>query len=131
MAWNAFWISLGLVLVTLAIIGRFESTVTAVLILLAAYPLIVGFYDLLKFGASPLKRVPGIVVHKSKKVYAHGERGTSGAMFLVCIEMRNGHLRDYHVSPELFLTLEQDDIGIAYVRGNQMLDFKKITLKET
>jgi hypothetical protein len=132
MAWSTFWISLGLVFVTLAIIGRFESTATVVLIVLGAYPLIIGMYDLMKFGASPLKRLPAIVIHKSKKVYPGYKRGGSGgAILLVFIETRDGHMQHYHVSLKLFLKIEQEDIGIAYIRGEHILDFKKITLRET
>ncbi|UCD00245.1 MAG: hypothetical protein JSW66_10250 [Phycisphaerales bacterium] len=131
MAWNVFWMSLGLVFVTLAIIGRFESNVTAVLTVLGASPLMFGLYDLLKFGTSPLKRVPAIVVDKSKKVYAGGELVGGGTILMVSIESRNGSVHHYQVGLELHLNVEKNDIGVAYIRSGQMLDFRKATLAET
>jgi hypothetical protein len=129
-AWSVFWILLGLVLVALATVGRLESTAACVLVLLGAIPLVTGISDLLKFGSSPLERLPAVVVGKAEKRYAGGELMGSGVVLLACIETRDGDIRYYHVSLRLFRQIEREDIGVAYVRGEHMLDFRKVTLKE-
>jgi hypothetical protein len=125
--WSTFWISLGLLLIALAIIGRLESPAGAVLIILGAYPLLIGLYDLFKFGMSPLKRLPGIVETKTKKNHLGYEHsGSGGTVLLVKIETQDGHSFCFNTSLEVFSKVEQEDVGIAYIKGDRMLDFKKI-----
>jgi len=131
-AWRTLWMSLGLVLITLGIVGKSDSEAAAALIVLGAYPVIVGTYDLLKFRFAPLKCLPALVAYKSKEVnpvYVDG--GSGGAAMLVCIETRDGNRQEYNVSLELFDEIEQEDIGVAYIRGAHMLDFKKVAFDET
>ncbi|MHC4560118.1 MAG: hypothetical protein ACYS80_22770 [Planctomycetota bacterium] len=129
-AWSTFWISLGLLLIALAIIGRLESPAAAVLIVLGAYPLLIGVYDLFKFGTSPLKRLPSIVMDKSKKQHCSDD-ARSGAVLFVGIETQDGHCRDCSVSLEVFSKVEREDVGVAYIKGDRMLDFKKLPLKQS
>ena len=131
-AWSTFWMSLGLVLVTLGIVGKSDSEAAAALIVLGAYPVIAGTYDLLKFRFAPLKCMPAIVVYKSKQVSAEYTEGDGGnAVLIACIETRDGHKQEYKVGLELFDKIQQEDIGVAYIRGGHMLDFKKVKLDET
>jgi hypothetical protein len=127
--WSVFWILLGLVLIAPAGIARMESSARSVLIFFGLFPLIIGIYDLLKFESSPLERLPAIIIYKSKRPYTAPELMGGGVILLVCIETRDGQIRHYHVSLRLFKQIEQEDIGVAYVRDNRMIDFKKITLK--
>ena len=130
-AWSALWISLGLVLITPAIVGQLEHTAAVGLIMLGAMPLGMGVYDLLKLWASPLMRLPAIVLYKSKRLYGGGELVGGGTILAVCIEMQNGQTHDYRISLRLFEKIQKRDRGIAYIRGDQMLDFKKVTFPET
>ena len=127
--WSVFWILLGLVLIAPAVIARMESSARSVLIFFGLFPLIIGIYDLLKFESSPLECLPAIIIYKSKKPYTAPELMGGGVILLVCIETRDGQVRHYHVNLSLFKQIEQEDIGVAYVRDNHMLDFKKIMLK--
>lgn len=128
-AWRTFWMSLGLVLITLGIIGKSDSEAAAALIVLGAYPVIVGTYDLLKFRFAPLRCLPAIVAYKSKQVSSGQTEDDGGkALLVVCIESRDGSKQEYNASLELFERIEQEDIGVAYLRGRHILDFEKVAL---
>jgi hypothetical protein len=129
-AWNVFWILLGVVLVFLAAAGGVGSTAACVLVLLGAIPLVTGVSDLLKFESSPLDRLPAVVVDKVEKRYAGLDLMGGGVILRACIETRDGDIQYYHVGLRLFRQIEREDIGVAYVRGGHMLDFKKVTLEE-
>jgi len=132
MAWRMFWMSLGLVLITLGIAGKSDSEAAAALIVLGAYPVIVGTYDLLKFRFASLTCLPAVVAYKSKEVNPeYVDAGSGGAAMLVCIETRDGNRQEYNVRLELFDEIEQEDIGVAYIRGRHIIDFKKVALDET
>lgn len=127
MGWSTFWMSLGLVLITLGIVGKSDSEAAAALIVLGAYPVIVGVYDLYKFRFQPLKCLPAIVADKSKQIpVGCDEDDSPSAVLLVYIETRDGNKQEYKVSLELFNKIEQEDSGVAYIRGEYMLDFAKV-----
>ena len=86
-------------------------------------------FDLLKFESSPLERLPAMVVDKSKRPYAGGDLMSGGVILLACIETRDGDTQYYHIGLKLFREIERGDMGVAYTRGEHMLDFKKIALK--
>ncbi len=119
--------SLGLVLITLGIIGKSDSEAAAALIVLGAYPVIVGTYDLYKFRFHPLKCLPAIIAYKSKQVsFEYPEEDIGNGILHACIETRDGQKQQYNISLELFNKIEQEDIGVAYIRGPHMIDFEKL-----
>jgi len=131
-AWSVFWMSLGLVLITLGIIGKSDSEAAAAMIVLGAYPVIVGTYDLYKFRFHPLKCLPAIVAFKSRPVSpGQTEDDDGNAVLLARIETKDGNKQEYKISLELFRKIEQEDIGVAYIRGEHMLDFRKVSLDKT
>lgn len=129
-AWSVVWILVSLAFVALATVARLESTAACVFVLLGAIPLITGISDLLKFESSPLERLPAVVVDKSRRPYAGFDLMSGGVILLVCIETQDGHLQHYHIGLKLFRQIEREDIGVAYIRGEHMLDFRKVTLKD-
>jgi len=128
--WDVLRICLGIILITLAIVGQSKHDAAFGLVILGAIPLAIGLYNLLKLGDSPLKCLPAIIQNKSDSYYAGDYMANWGAALLVCIETNDGDTKHYSVNLRLFKKIGQHDIGIAYVKGDQMLDFKKVSLKE-
>ena len=126
--WDFLRICLGIGLITLAIAEKSEHNAALYLVILGAISLVIGLYNLLKLLDSPLKCLPAIIQYKSDSYYAGDYMANWGVVLLVCIETKNGDTKQYRVNSRLFKKLKQYDIGMAYVRNDQMIGFKKVNI---
>jgi hypothetical protein len=74
-------------------------------------------------AAAPAKAYSALVVAKRTDVTT-GEYG--GTSYFVTMEFRSGTRREYGVDGEFYGLVSDDDIGVAYIREGDLLNFKKI-----
>lgn len=79
---------------------------------------VAGFRGLAKLATSPLQRLPAVVV---------GKREDDSTQYLT-IETADGRKKEHSVPWKIYSELEGGDTGVAYLKGDYLLDFKPVEL---
>lgn len=93
-----------------------------------------------KFEAAPLERVVVLIREENTEVsvshtHQHTRNGSHREArvrqdHFVLLELENGDRQSHQVDAELAHAVTKGDVGIAYLKGGVMLDFKVLPLSE-
>lgn len=87
-----------------------------------------GLRVLVRLTTSPLLRLPGVVLGKREERSRASE--SSSTTYYLTIKSDDGREKEYPVSGRLFSKHERGDVGVAYLKGGCLLDFKSLQLRE-
>ena len=73
-----------------------------------------------EFKAAPLERRPALVRDERSRAR---EKSTS---YFATLEFADGHREEFPVSAEVASRAVRDDVGVAYLKGGVVLDFRRI-----
>lgn len=116
----------GLGVITLGDLGPLASTPAPVLIVPGLMSAVTGFvaFQLARktreFKAAPLERRPALVRDERSR---SREKSTS---YFATLEFVEGHREEFPVSAEVASRAVRDDVGVAYIKGGVVLDFRRI-----
>lgn len=116
----------GLGVITLGDLGPLASTPAPVLIVPGLMSAVTGFVALQvarktrEFKAAPLERRPALVRDERSR---SREKSTS---YFATLEFADGHREEFPVSAEVASRAVRDDVGVAYLKGGVVLDFRRI-----
>jgi hypothetical protein len=84
-----------------------------------------GIRGLVKLSTSPLERLPSVVAGKRQE-YSSSSRGSGSTSYYVTIETEDGQRKEHPVRGRLYGEVQRGDVGVAYVKGGFLLDFKRV-----
>jgi hypothetical protein len=77
------------------------------------------------FARARLQRVPALVVDKRTKVSGGGNNSSASTTYYATLEQVDGLREEYEIDSKLSGSIAQGDIGLAFLRGGMLLDFKR------
>jgi uncharacterized protein (DUF58 family) len=80
------------------------------------------------FSRAPLKRVPAAVAGERSQVSGGGQNTSASTSYFVTLEFKGGRRKEYSAGDELAGKLSAGDIGVAYLKGRVLVDFRRVRL---
>jgi len=87
-----------------------------------------GLYRLIKLKSARLDRLPALVVDKRTSVSGGGENSTVSTYYYITLAVGEGKRRELQAKGKLYGKITKDDAGVAYIRDNFLLDYKRLTV---
>ncbi len=78
--------------------------------------------------AARWERLPAIVVDERTRVSGGGKNSRASTSYFATLEFEDGARREYRVTPKLSGDLSDEDAGIAYVKHDTLLEFRRISV---
>lgn len=78
--------------------------------------------------AARWERLPAIVVDERTRVSGGGKNSRATTSYFATLEFEDGARREFRVSPRLAGDITGDDAGIAYVKHDALLEFRRISV---
>jgi hypothetical protein len=91
---------------------------------------IAGLRGIVKLAASPLERLPAVVIGK-REHYSSNSDGSGSTSYHVTIEVEGGERKEHQVRGALYSSVERGDAGVAYLKGGFLLDFRRVRIPRT
>jgi len=79
-----------------------------------------------RFKAAPLEVLPALVLDKRQEVWGGGDQSSASTTYYVTLETKTGDRREVTIKGRLYGQVTQDDVGVAYIKTNSLLDFRRL-----
>jgi len=107
------WLGVGVAFIIGAIITRSVGLVFFGLLIA-----VLGGLGLLSLAKLPIRRIPAVVAGKGEHIAG------AGGYYTLTIETANGRRETYSAPRSVYVKAKKGDMGIAYIKGGFLLDFK-------
>ncbi len=101
-----------------------------IFVLVGAAMVIGGLRGLVKLASSPLERLPAVIVGK-RQHYSSNSKGSGSTSYYVTIQTEDGERKEHLVQGRLYGEVERGDVGVAYLKGGFLLDFRRVRVPKT
>lgn len=103
----------------------FVALIALVPMAIGAGIVLYGVAGSIKLAGTPLVVMPARIVAKRTSVSGGGQRSAT-TYYYVTIELEDGDRNEHSVAGDLYGMAADGDLGVAYVRGTDMLDFQRV-----
>lgn len=79
-----------------------------------------------RFASAPLERAPAQVLDERVAVSGGGENSSARTTYYVTLVREGGARREYETTGKVAGDVVRDDVGVAYVKGDFLLDFRRV-----
>lgn len=110
-------------LFTLAIFPPF-AIFTAAMFAFGVFLLVKTLNQASKFTSSKLERRPALVL--DERSHVSGSSDSTRTRYYVSLESRDGKREELSTTGQVSGTLTRGDLGIAYIRADTLLDFRRV-----
>lgn len=91
---------------------------------------IFGLFSVLKksasFAKSPLERTPAHVLDERVSVSGGGKNSSASTAYYVTLTREDGNRQEFQTTGKIAGVITRDDVGVAYVKGEHLLDFRRV-----
>jgi hypothetical protein len=101
-----------------------------IFVLVGVAMLVGGLRGLVRLAASPLERLPAVIVGK-RQHYDRDSEGSGSTTYYVTIQTEDGERKEHLVEGRLYGEVDEGDAGVAYFKGGFLLDFKRVRVSKT
>ena len=102
------------------------AIVPLMMVVVGAVITISGFNRALTYKRSPLERMRAAVVDERIKVSGGGENSRARTTYYATLQFPDGDRREYEVGEDIASDVVPGDIGIAFVKGVALVDFRRV-----
>ncbi len=85
-----------------------------------------SLFRVASFASAPLEKRAARVVDERIQVSGGGKNSSASTAYYVLLELRDGSRREYRTSSSVAGHAARDDVGIAFIKGGVLLDFRRV-----
>jgi len=90
---------------------------------------IFGVFKIGSLSTAELERIPALIADKRTRVAGGGNDMRARTTYFATLERADGTRTEYEVHSARYAEIAQGDYGLAYLRGNVLLDFRRVGLR--
>lgn len=79
-----------------------------------------------RFAKAPLRRTPAVIVDERTEVSGGGKNSSASTSYYATLEFKGGRRKEYGVLHRLAGELAPGDAGLAYLKGDVLVDFRRV-----
>jgi len=79
-----------------------------------------------KFASAPLRKLGSLVADERTVVSGGGKDSSASTTYYVLLQFRDGQRAEYRAPDRVAGKVAPGDLGIAFLRGNVLLDFRRV-----
>lgn len=85
-----------------------------------------GLVKIVRFSNAPLRREPACVTGERTQVSGGGRNRSASTSYYVTLEFPDGRRHEYRTKGSVVGEVSEGDLGMAYLRGGYLLDFRRV-----
>lgn len=89
-----------------------------------------GIYKLIKLSLTSLRRRPSLVLDKRMAVRGGGQSSSASTTYYITLEFNDRERREIKTRGKLYGKITKDDVGVAYILDDYLLDFRRLEVKK-